>query len=187
MKTFTSASAAILAFLLTGLTLGGCTPQVISEPSPTTPIETPLSSPLSEAEANTQMTEIVAAINQEKPETLIPYLLPRDQTANNVKAALTDYQVYFQGQPISNFELLEVEKLGETGEGIPITRFHYRLESENGISKNVALYQDNSIRFHDDFFNYSYWSKQLLDNYVAAIQAGDVQKIAQILDRKSVV
>lgn len=122
--------------------------------------------------ADAMMAGVIDAINREQAELLVPYLLERDQDLQQVEAAIADYQTYFNGEPIAGFERLE--------DSTP-SRFNYRIYSNSGQSKTIAIDQTQSIRLIDEFLLYSRWAKSLVSQFTAAIQAKDASGLAKIL------
>jgi hypothetical protein len=51
----------------------------------------------------------------------------------------------------NNFERLNIERLSKTGNQTPIERFHSRIYNSSGISKDIAVYQDQTICFTEPF------------------------------------
>lgn len=123
----------------------------------------------------------IVAINQNQPNTLLPYLLQRDQELENVQAAIEDFKTYFRGEPIQRFERLP----DAIQEGVP-QRFTYRLYSASGISKILSVYcdprQEPPVRLMDEFLLYSRWVKASVDRYVTALQAQDSDLLAKTLN-----
>jgi len=138
--------------------------------------------PLTPADADVLIAATIQAINQENVNFFMPYLMERDRAPENVQAALNYYQAYFQGEEITDFERLGVEQLGETDDSTPIQRFNYRIANNRGISKQIAVYQDQSIRLDDPFLLYSVYANRLVERYIDAIQSQDIEKLSQVVN-----
>lgn len=141
-----------------------------------------IAKPLTPAAADALIAATIEAINQENVEFFMPYLMERDRASENVQAALKHYQAYFQGEEITDFERLGVEELGETGDKMPIQRFNYRISTPGGMSKSIAVYQDQTIRLDDPFLFYSVYANRLVERYVDAIQSQDLEKLGKVLN-----
>ena len=132
--------------------------------------------PLTPAQADEMMASVVAAINQNRSEVLVPYMLPRDQEIENVRAAIEDFQTYFQSEPIQRFERQPSAE---------VYRFNYRVFNPSGISKLISITQDANfepaIRLIDEFFLYSRWAKSLAERYHTALKTKDVNQLARVL------
>ncbi|GAB4377230.1 MAG: hypothetical protein Kow00121_26050 [Elainellaceae cyanobacterium] len=128
--------------------------------------------------ADAMMAGVVDAINQERAELLVPYLLERDQDPQQVEAAIADYQTYFNGEPIAGFERLKDSTS---------SRFNYRIYNNSGQSKTIAINQAQSIRLIDEFLLYSRWAKVLVARFTTAIQAKDAPELAKVLSPDDLV
>ncbi len=137
---------------------------------------------LTPEDADALIIAAIEAINKQDAEFFIPYFLERDQSKENVEAALKHYETYFQGNKISDFEYLNVEQLGKTGDAKPIQRFNYHIYTSSGISREVAVYQDNNIRINDPFLSYSFYANRLVERYISAIQRQDIKQLGQIFN-----
>lgn len=137
---------------------------------------------LTPADADVLIAATIQAINQENVNFFMPYLMERDRAPENVQAALNHYQDYFQGEEITDFERLGVEQLGETGDRTPIQRFNYRIANNRGLSKQIAVYQDQTIRLDDPFLLYSVYANRLVERYIDAIQSQDIDKLSGVLN-----
>ncbi|HEY9658963.1 MAG TPA: hypothetical protein V6C65_10960 [Allocoleopsis sp.] len=154
----------------------------ISDPSPTTAPSSDAKTQenWTSAQADRLIETAIVAINQNQPNTLLPYLLQRDQELENAQAAIEDFKTYFRGEPIQRFERLP----DAVQEGVP-QRFTYRLYSASGISKILSVYcdshQDPPVRLMDEFLLYSRWVQASVDRYVTALQAQDSVLLASAL------
>lgn len=140
------------------------------------------SKPLTPEEADALIVTTIQAINKKDVDFFIPYLLERDRTPENVKAALNHYHTYFKGKEITNFERLNVEKFGKTGNKTPIQRFHYHIYNKSGVSKKLEIYQDENIRLVEPFLLYSSYANRLVERYLIAIQSQKVEQLSQIVN-----
>ncbi|HEY9699708.1 MAG TPA: hypothetical protein V6D10_20780 [Trichocoleus sp.] len=160
--------------------LVGCTP-LAETGTPVEPAPLHSSQSLTPAQADALMAKVVEAINRGDGESLLPYLLQRDQQKENVTAAINDFKTYFRGQPIQRFERQRVEALGQVANQ-PVQRFYYRLYGADGSQKETTVYQDQAgIRLTDEFFLYSYWAKLRAGQYLEAIQAKDAAHLAKLM------
>lgn len=175
---------------LFSILLLGCTPvtqiptQEETLPSqPTTEIpNAKTTEPLSQQEADALITAMIKAINEKNATFFLPYLLERDQNIENVEVALNHYETYFKGKEITDFELFNIEELGQTGELIPIKRFSYRLSSPGGTTKEVEVYQEQTTRLIDPFLLYSFHADDLVKRYTEAIKSQNLEQISQIFN-----
>src|SRR5512147_2357917 len=76
---------------------------------------------LTPVEADALMQAVIEAINRGQGNSLLPYLLDRDQREENMQAAIADYKAYFRGEAIAGFERKSIEPLGQL-EQQPIQR-----------------------------------------------------------------
>lgn len=175
----------LFSFLLLGCTQAAQLPTQRETLPPQTTTQVPdaqTSKSLTPEQADALIVATIQAINEKDVDFFIPYLLERERTTENVRAALNHYQTYFQGGKITNFERLNIEQLGQTGNQTPIQRFNYRIYNNSGISKEIAVYQDQTIRLTDPFLLYSFYANRLLARYVSAIQSQEVEQLSQIVN-----
>ncbi len=173
----------LFSFLLLGCTQAAQVPTQKETLPPQTTTQVPdaqTSNPLTPEEADALIATTIRAINEKDVNFFMPYLLTRDQNIENVKAALNHYQTYFKGDKITNFERINIEQLGETGNKTPIKRFNYRIHNKSGISKEIAVYQDQSIRLVEPFLLYSFYANRLVERYISAIQSQDIEQLTKI-------
>ena len=175
----------LFSFLLLGCTQAAQLPTPRETLSPQTTTQVPdaqTSKSLTSEEADALIVATIQAINKKDIDFFIPYLLERDRTPENVKAALNHYHTYFKGKEITNFERLNVEKLGETGNKTPIQRFHYQIYNKSGISQKIEIYQDANIRLVEPFLLYSLYANRLVERYISAIQSQEVEQLSQVIN-----
>ncbi len=175
----------LFSFLLLGCTQAAQIPPQRETLPPQTTTQVPdvqTLNPLTPKEADALIAATIKAINKKDVDFFIPYLLERDRSPENVQAALNHYQTYFQGKEITNFERLNIEQLGQTASQTPIQRFNYRIYNSSGISKDIAVYQDQTIRLVEPFLLYSLYANRSVERYMSAIQSQDVEQLSQIVN-----
>jgi hypothetical protein len=175
----------LFSFLLLGCTQAAQLPSQKETLPPQTTTQVPdaqTSKPLTPEQADALIVATIQAINEKDVDFFIPYLLERDRTTENVQAALNHYKTYFQGGKITNFERLNIEQLGQTGNRTPIQRFNYRIYNSSGISKEIAVYQDQTIRLTEPFLLYSFYANRLLERYMGAIKSQQIEQLSQIVN-----
>ena len=175
----------LFSFLLLGCTQAAQLPSQKETLPPQTTTQVPdaqTSKPLTPEQADALIVATIQAINEKDVDFFIPYLLERDRTTENVQAALNHYKTYFQGGKITNFERLNIEELGQTGNRTPIQRFNYRIYNSSGISKEIAVYQDQTIRLTELFLLYSFYANRLVEQYMGAIKSQQIEQLSQIVN-----
>jgi hypothetical protein len=175
----------LFSFLLLGCTQAAQLPSQKETLPPQTTTQVPdaqTSKPLTPEQADALIVATIQAINEKDVDFFIPYLLERDRTTENVQAALNHYKTYFQGGKITNFERLNIEQLGQTGNRTPIQRFNYRIYNSSGISKEIAVYQDQTIRLTEPFLLYSFYANRLVERYMGAIKSQQIEQLSQIVN-----
>ncbi|MEW6495971.1 MAG: hypothetical protein AB1589_26140 [Cyanobacteriota bacterium] len=175
----------LFSFLLLGCTQAAQLPTQRETSPPQTTSQVPnaqTSKALTPEEADALIAAMIQAINKKDVDFFSPYLLERDRAPENVQAALNHYKAYFQGKEITNFERLNIEQLGKTGNQTPIQRFNYRIYNKSGLSKDIAVYQDQTIRFVEPFLLYSLYANRSVERYMSAIQSQDVEQLSQIVN-----
>ncbi|MFP4006518.1 MAG: hypothetical protein ACLFV6_00725 [Spirulinaceae cyanobacterium] len=161
-----------------GLGLASCQttpPSDTQLPPPPTPETTLPSESDREAFANDLMTKTIAAINTGDADFLGSYLIHEPEIARDFAlAAIADYQTYFEGNPIENYEYLGPDTLR------PDT-LKFKLMGGN-ISKEISVsFQQEKITIYDEFFSYSARSKNLLSRMIESLQQQDAAELAKVL------
>jgi hypothetical protein len=175
----------LFSFLLLGCTQAAQLPsqkETLPPQTTTQVLDAQTSNPLTPEQADALIVATIQAINEKDVDFFIPYLLERDRTTENVQAALNHYKTYFQGGKITNFERLNIEQLGQTGNRTPIQRFNYRIYNSSGISKEIAVYQDQTIRLTEPFLLYSFYANRLVERYTGAIKSQQIEQLSQIVN-----
>lgn len=152
-------------------------------PSPTSEILPSAQSKqiLTQTQTDRLMTAIVDSINQGNGTFILPYLPEAKRSIEFGDAAIADYKVYFNNEPISRFELVKMENSGEFIDR-DSGKFSYLLYNKSGIHKEIAINQGlGYIRIGDEFFQYSYPAKVLLAKMIQAIKAEDSVLLAKVL------
>lgn len=175
----------LFSVLLLGCTQAAQLPSQKETSPPQTTTQVPdaqTSAPLTPEQADALIVATIQAINEKDVDFFMPYLLERERNPENVQAALNHYKTYFQGGKITNFERLNIEQLGQTGNRTPIQRFNYRIYNSSGISKEIAVYQDQTIRLTEPFLLYSFYANRLVERYMGAIKSQEIEQISQIVN-----
>jgi hypothetical protein len=166
--------------LILGISLGlascqNLQPSDTQLPPPPTP-ETTIS-PQSDREALAKdlMVNAIAAINTGDADFLGSYLIHEPEIARDFAlAAIADYQTYFEGNPIEDYEYLGNDTLR------PDT-LKFKLIGGN-LSKEISVsFQQEKITIYDEFFGYSARAKQLLSRTVEMLQQQDATQLAKVL------
>ncbi len=168
----------ILVTLL-GLSLLGCgTAPTVSATGKVEPTSTTTQTRQSlnkEKQADAIIKKVVDAINKKDAAAIAPYLIRKDQGVDLAKAAIQDYNTYFKGEKVTRFE-----RVG-AAPNRPDT-FLYKISNKNGLNKEIFVsFQQQEPQVYDEFLNYSYSSKGLLENFVTSIQRKDATKLARVL------
>lgn len=59
--------------------------------------------------------------------------------------------------------------------------FNYRIYNNSGISKPIAVYQENRIRLNDPFLSYSFYANRLVEGYISVLQSPKVERLNHFL------
>ena len=128
---------------------------------------------LTQAQADALVQHLANAINRQDEEALRPYLPDSKRDRAMIEVAFADYNVQFQGKPITGIQLEQAIDGGLWMQQ-PAQDFYYRLSNEDGVSVRIRLDQERGhVWLVDGFFRYSYLAKQKIERLIRAIQKND--------------
>jgi hypothetical protein len=164
--------------LLISLSLMSCQSVQPANPElPSPPVTDSEMPPISDREAfaDALMAKVVTAINHGDAEFLATYLLQIGEINREFAiAAIADYQTYFKGNEIENYE-----RLGE--DSLRPDTLKYRLIAGDIHKEILVSFQQENVTLYDEFLGYSARAKNLLSRFVDALKAGDSQQLAHLL------
>lgn len=164
--------------LAIGLGVASCQtlqPSDTQLPPPPSPETTVPSEGDREAFAKDLMAKTISAINTGDADFLGAYLIHEPAIARDFAlAAIADYQTYFEGNSIEDYEYIGLDPLR------PDT-LKFKLISGD-LSKEISVsFQQEKVTIYDEFFGYSARAKNLLSRLVEALQKQDTTQLAQVL------